>query len=111
MADFMYQVVDFVRETGLYEVQVTILTPFPGTPLYTRLKNEDRILEDRRWDKCTLFDVNYRPSNMSPEELASGFKDLVVKVYSEEFTKWRRRNFKKYLRKRLVKKRETTDRE
>ncbi len=27
-------VLQFVRESGLYEVQVTFLTAFPGTPLY-----------------------------------------------------------------------------
>jgi hypothetical protein len=27
-------VVEFVRSSGLAEVQYTVLTPFPGTPLY-----------------------------------------------------------------------------
>ncbi|HUU26227.1 MAG TPA: radical SAM protein [archaeon] len=103
-SEIFEQVFSFIREIELYEVQVTILTPFPGTPLYARLKKEGRILEDRRWDKCTLFDVNYRPSDMSPEALADGFKDLVVRLYSDEFTKWRRNNFKKSLRKYLKKK-------
>ena len=30
-------VLRFVRESGLYEVQVTFQTAFPGTPLYARL--------------------------------------------------------------------------
>ena len=38
----------FVKESGLYEVQVTFLTAFPGTPLYARLKSEDRIIRDNR---------------------------------------------------------------
>ena len=88
------QVFSFVKETGLYEVQVTILTPFPGTPLYARLEKEGRLLEPWNWKKCTLFDVNFRPSGMSVEELQDGFKKLVVELYSDEFTKWRRNNFK-----------------
>jgi hypothetical protein len=32
----------FAREAGLYEVQITFLTAFPGTPLYARLKQEGR---------------------------------------------------------------------
>jgi radical SAM superfamily enzyme YgiQ (UPF0313 family) len=87
------RVFSFAEEAELYEVQVTILTAFPGTPLYARLKREGRILEDGRWDKCTLFDVNFRPAGMSPEELAEGFKKLVVKLYGEEFTNWRRSAF------------------
>jgi len=38
------EVLEFVRESGLYEVQVTFLTPFPGTPLYRRLKQEGRLI-------------------------------------------------------------------
>jgi radical SAM superfamily enzyme YgiQ (UPF0313 family) len=87
------QVYEFVRDSGLYEVQVTVLTPFPGTPLYDRLEREGRILEPGAWDRCTLFDVNFQPSHMSPTELAGGFRDLVGRLYSEEFTQWRRDNY------------------
>ena len=62
----------FADDTGLYEVQVTVLTPFPGTPLYTRLAREGRLIEDGRWDLCTLFDVNFRPAAMTPDELRAG---------------------------------------
>ena len=48
---------DFVRQSGLLEVQVTVQTPFPGTPLYRRLQREGRLLAERFWDRCTLFDV------------------------------------------------------
>ncbi len=48
-------VLDFVRDAGLYEVQVTFQTAFPGTPLYSRLKKEGRILRDNAWELCTLF--------------------------------------------------------
>ncbi len=89
------QVLEFVRESELYEVQVTLMTAFPGTPLYSRLKHEGRILEDGNWNRCTLFDINSRPDKMSMEELAAGFKRLVVELYGEEFTTWRRRNFKR----------------
>ncbi|HSB13809.1 MAG TPA: radical SAM protein [Bryobacteraceae bacterium] len=92
------RVLSFAEETELYEVQVTILTAFPGTPLYSRLKHEGRILADSRWDKCTLFDVNFRPAGMSPEELAEGFRKLVVKLYGEECTNRRRNAFLRRLR-------------
>jgi len=88
-------VFNFVRETELYEVQITILTPFPGTPLYARLENEGRLLQPGNWRKCTLFDINYRPANMTVEELHTGFLDLVQRLYSDEFTAWRRATFRK----------------
>jgi len=93
------QVFEFVKDSGLYEVQVTIQTAFPGTPLYERLKREGRILDDGAWNTCTLFDVNYRPSGMSADELTAGFRDLVVRLYNEEFTAFRRNNFFRRLRK------------
>ena len=92
------QVMAFVRDTGLYEVQITIQTPFPGTPLYERLEREGRLIEPTDWKTCTLFDVNFRPLGMSVEELRQGFRKLAVELYSEEFTSWRRGNFKTWLR-------------
>ena len=97
--DIFDQVYEFVRTSGLHEVQVTILTPFPGTPLYERLEKEGRLLEPRNWKKCTLFDVNYRPKNMSVDELTQGFRKLVTRLYSDEFTKERKSYFKQLLRK------------
>jgi radical SAM superfamily enzyme YgiQ (UPF0313 family) len=92
------QVLEFVEASQLGEVQITILTAFPGTPLYARLEAEGRILEDRRWDMCTLFDVNFRPTGMTPTELTAGFRDLAVKLYGDELTRRRREVFKRYLR-------------
>ena len=89
---------DFVRESGLYEVQVTFLTAFPGTPLYQRLRQEGRILRDRAWELCTLFDINITPRNMTVEQLQSGFLHLVKRLYSIEETNERRRKFRAGLR-------------
>jgi radical SAM superfamily enzyme YgiQ (UPF0313 family) len=91
-------VLAFVRESGLYEVQVTFLTAFPGTPLYARLKAEGRILRDRAWELCTLFDINFKPRGMSVAELQAGFLKLVQQLYSTEETQTRRRGFKRRLR-------------
>jgi hypothetical protein len=56
-------------------------------------------LDDTAWERCTLFDVNYRPQGMTVEELQDGFRQLAVRLYSDDFTKWRRENFnRKYLR-------------
>ena len=91
-------VLAFVRQSGLYEVQVTFMTAFPGTPLYARLKAADRIIEDGRWDKCTLFDINFRPAGMSRDELQQGFLRLVKALYSSEETHRRRSSFRQRLR-------------
>jgi len=86
-------VYEFVRNSGLYEVQITVLTAFPGTPLYERMKHEGRLLREDAWELCTLFDVNFRPNTMSPAELSSRFRDLAEKLYSDESTRERRLSF------------------
>ena len=91
-------VVQFVRDSGLYEVQVTFMTAFPGTPLYRRLKREGRILRDNAWELCTLFDINFQPRKMSVAELQSGFVGLVERLYSAEETQDRRAKFKRQLK-------------
>lgn len=84
---------DFIDRTNLFEAQITVLTPFPGTPLYERLRREGRIIEDRAWHKCTLFDVNFVPRNMSPDDLQDGLVSLARRVYEPEFIQRRRRRF------------------
>jgi radical SAM superfamily enzyme YgiQ (UPF0313 family) len=89
--DIFESVNDFIKQTNLLEVQLTVQTPFPGTPLYHRLKKEGRLLKDRFWDRCTLFDVNFVPKNMSVEELESGARWLSAQVYNEsEFNRRKR---------------------
>jgi len=83
---------DFVTASGLLEVQITVQTPFPGTPLYARLRRDGRLLADRYWDRCTLFDVNYRPKNMTVDDLESGLRWLFGQIYNErEFIRRKRR--------------------
>jgi radical SAM superfamily enzyme YgiQ (UPF0313 family) len=76
------EVAEFVLCSGLTEVQATLLTPFPGTPLHRRLAAEGRLLDPRPWDRCTLFDVVFRPKRMSVEELERGFAGLLERIYS-----------------------------
>jgi radical SAM superfamily enzyme YgiQ (UPF0313 family) len=87
------QVRDFVHASGLYEVQITIQTAFPGTPLYLRLQREGRLLDETAWDLCTLFDVNFRPDRMSVLELERNFVSLARDLYSDAATKARRRAY------------------
>lgn len=91
-------VFDFVRESGLYEVQVTLMTPFPGTPLYTRLADAGRITHPGAWELCTLFDLNFRPLGMTAEELEHGFRDLLGRLYQDDVVRERRRGFFRRLR-------------
>jgi radical SAM superfamily enzyme YgiQ (UPF0313 family) len=91
-------VYEFVRESGLYDVQITFMTPFPGTPLFDRLLQQGRILDDRAWERCTLFDINFQPQQMSVSELRAGFKELGTKLYADGFVRERGKRFIEQLR-------------
>jgi radical SAM superfamily enzyme YgiQ (UPF0313 family) len=84
---------DFVRQSQPYDIQITVQTAFPGTPLYARLKSEGRILRDEAWELCTLFDVNFQPAHMTVAELEAGLRNLGRRIYSAEFTDERRSHF------------------
>lgn len=90
--DCFENLANFIEASPLTEVQVTILTPFPGTALYQRLLNQGRLLDPTAWNKCTLFDVNFVPAQMTPSELEAGFADLIQSVYSPESSRKREAN-------------------
>ncbi len=92
---------EFVRTSGLSEVQVTILTPFLGTKLYADLKSSKRLLRAKFWDQCTLFDLTYRPANMSVKAFESSFRHLVKDLHSDSEVANRKKKFVATARKRI----------
>ncbi|MFC2008307.1 DUF4070 domain-containing protein, partial [Chloroflexota bacterium] len=58
-----------------------------------RLKSEGRLLKDQYWDRCTMFDINFRPKNMSVEELEKGLLWLFKKIYNEKEYLKRKRHY------------------
>jgi radical SAM superfamily enzyme YgiQ (UPF0313 family) len=74
--------VDFLETTGVQNATFNILTPYPGTPLFHRLKEEKRILTCD-WTKYNArTDVVFQPKNMSCEELLEGFNYVNKRFYS-----------------------------
>src|SRR5205807_3982882 len=47
--DTLKETLEFAQRHRFYIVAFNHLTPFPGTPLYTRLQNEGRLLYERWW--------------------------------------------------------------
>jgi radical SAM superfamily enzyme YgiQ (UPF0313 family) len=76
------RLVEFIVDCPLADVQLTLQTPFPGTPLWQRMRREGRLLADRGWSHYTLFDVTYQPDQMSVEELEIGFRQALQAVFS-----------------------------
>lgn len=91
-------VFNFVSQSELSDVQITVQTPFPGTVLYERLKKSNRLLEEQFWEKCTLFDVTYTPDKLTVNELETGFNELMKDLYSDELVAKRKENFRQRIR-------------
>ncbi len=76
-------VVTFMDEHNITG-QLTIATPLPGSRLFKRLHDEQRMLaQEPFWDRCTFLDVLFKPKNLTVEDLEEGF----LWAYSQVFNK------------------------
>jgi radical SAM superfamily enzyme YgiQ (UPF0313 family) len=74
--------VEFYKEIGLDSATISVLVPFPNTPLFRRLDAEGRILT-RDWSKYDgKKHVVFQPAQMSPEELLMGTEWAARQFYS-----------------------------
>lgn len=72
--------IKFTKEMHLIASQIAILTPFPGTPLYNRLKSQGRIFE-HDWTKYDYRHVVFTPKKMTPDELQEGTDWTISEFY------------------------------
>jgi len=72
--------IDFIQKSGIVMAMVGVLMAPPGTRLYKRLKNENRILPEVSGDN-TDGSTNLIPK-MGREALASGYKHVVDTIYA-----------------------------
>ncbi|MFZ2268288.1 MAG: radical SAM protein [Azonexus sp.] len=68
------EAVDFALEQKMYLAAFNHLTPFPGTPLYTRLQAEGRLRFDAWWlDRRYRYnDLPFVPERLAPEAVTAG---------------------------------------
>jgi len=59
-------------EQGIETATFHILTPYPGTALYTRMASAGR-LTTHNWDRYDTRHVVYRPTQLTADELESGY--------------------------------------
>ncbi len=88
------ETVEFAIDQGLFIAAFNHVTPFPGTPLYRRMKDEGRMLYEPWWldERYRYNMIPFHPRQMSPEELAARCVEARRRFYS-----WRsiaRRSFK-----------------
>lgn len=78
----------FLQRCGVAAVQVNILTPLPGTPLFESFHRAGRILS-YDWSLYDFAHVVIRPAWMSPQELQDGADWLYAQFYRLDRILWR----------------------
>lgn len=80
--DIFARTVEMMGEIGLDNATISLMVPYPGTPIYARLYAEGRII-DRDWRHYNgKTHVVYRPQQMTPDELMAGYEWAKTQFYS-----------------------------
>jgi radical SAM superfamily enzyme YgiQ (UPF0313 family) len=72
---------DWIERVRLECATFHILTPYPDTPLFRRMKTEGRLLHED-WSLYDTAHCVFRPRHMSPEELEAGYGWLYERLFS-----------------------------
>ena len=65
---------EFIQASGIATLSISLLTPLPTTPLYDRLRAEDRL-------DFSDPELIYLPKQMTREQLKTGFRKLLQRVF------------------------------
>ncbi len=80
-ASVFERTVEFVDKAKIDLPRYAVATPFPGTPLYTRLESAGRLLH-RKWSLYDVEHVVFEPKRMSAERLQEGLQWSWEQSYS-----------------------------
>ena len=68
--------IDFMKKVKFDLLQISILTPFPGTEFYSKMISENRLLH-KNWNKYNCTHCVYQPLHMTPMQIEQYF----IKAY------------------------------
>jgi radical SAM superfamily enzyme YgiQ (UPF0313 family) len=75
---------EFITSSHIDILQITKPTPLPGTPLWSKLAKEGRIIDlnfPKAWEEYRLTKMVYRPLGMSIDEVYQGFTYIRKQYY------------------------------
>jgi len=83
-ADFE-KVLKFAKENKLYMNAFNHLVPFPGTPMYDRMKQENQLVQEKWWlmENYKFGDVAFHPGLLSASQL-----EQLCYRYRRKFFRW-----------------------
>jgi radical SAM superfamily enzyme YgiQ (UPF0313 family) len=78
----------FLQKTRIAALQLNIMTPLPGTPLFEDLERQGRVV-DRDWSHYDFRHCVIQPARMSGRELQAGADWLYRSFYRLDRVLWR----------------------
>ena len=90
-SEYFDKLYSFIIKTNIYATNITVLTPFPGTAVYSDLKRQNRIFADN-WSKYNGFELNFQPEKMSVD----AFEKEYIKLYKRINCSERRKRVSHY---------------
>jgi radical SAM superfamily enzyme YgiQ (UPF0313 family) len=72
---------EFLARAKLPTMALQVLTPYPGTRIYQRFKDQGRIIS-HDWSHYDHHTVVFQPKSMTPQELAEGHHYVQSEFYS-----------------------------
>lgn len=73
---------EFLLQHRVPAAYFNVMTPLHGTPLYDRMKDEGRILDEPNMERWPGVTCHFRPRRQSAEELVDAVKRLHCEFYS-----------------------------
>ena len=77
------RILEFTQRARVPKTEFAIFTPYPGTPAWNQMQAEERILETT-WKHYNDANVVFRPKQMTPERLLSGYLGLWREFYRDK---------------------------
>jgi len=87
--DVFERTTEWIEENRLECATFHILTPYPGTPLFSQMDRDGRLLH-KDWSRYDTANVVFRPRHMTPEQLAAGYAWCYRRLFSHGSI-WKRR--------------------
>lgn len=90
--DTISETASFIDENIMANVSISILAPPPGTPLFLKLKRENR-LQSMDWDDYNQCNVIFEPAALNRQELEDAARQLFKLAHSPEMQRRRVKYF------------------
>jgi radical SAM superfamily enzyme YgiQ (UPF0313 family) len=66
-------ILEFCEKANVKTAEFFIATPFPNTPFWKLVEEEDRFIKPRNWKKYNCANVVFKPKHMTEQQLRDGF--------------------------------------